>query len=116
MGHSHHHGHSHKVHAPDEHHITPFSTYMKVAGALFALTFLTVGAHAIHHVLGSAAPLVAFAIAAVKAFLVMAYFMHLKYESMENRIVFGLGFVFLLVLFGISITDILSRHLISGVL
>lgn len=115
MGHTHH-GHAHKEHRPDEHHIMPFATYMKVAGALFALTFLTVGAHSINHLLGPAAPLVAFAIAAVKAFLVMAWFMHLKYESMENRIVFGLGFVFLLVLFGISITDILSRHFISGVL
>jgi cytochrome c oxidase subunit 4 len=107
---------AHKEHLPDEHHITPLSTYLKIAGALFALTFLTVGAHAVNHLLGPAAPLVAFAIAAVKAFLVMAYFMHLKYESMENRVIFGLGFFFLLVLFGISIIDILSRHFISGVL
>ncbi len=111
MGHGH-----HKAITPDEHHITPLSVYLKVAGALFALTFLTVGAHAIHHVLGSAAPLVAFAIAGVKAFLVMAYFMHLKYESIENRVVFALGFIFLIVLFVISITDILSRQLIPGVL
>lgn len=115
MGHSHH-GHAHKEHRPDEHHIMPFATYMKVALALFALTFLTIGAHSIRTHLGALAPLVAFAIAGVKAFLVMAWFMHLKYESMENRIVFGLGFVFLLVLFGISITDILSRHFIGGVL
>lgn len=120
MGHSHsnshQHGHAPKVHAPDEHHVTPFAVYMKVALALFALTFLTIGAHSVRQYLGSAAPLVAFAIAGVKAFLVMAWFMHLKYESMENRIVFGLGFFFLLVLFGISIIDILSRHLITGVL
>lgn len=109
-------GHGHKEHLPNEHHITPLATYLKVAGALFALTFLTVGAHAIHVWLGPAAPLIAFAIAAVKAFLVMAWFMHLKYESIENRIIFSLGFFFLLVLFGISITDILSRHFISGVL
>lgn len=98
------------------HHITPLATYLKVAGALFALTFLTVAAHAIHETLGPVAPLVAFAIAAVKAFLVMSWFMHLKYESVENRVIFGLGFFFLLILFAISITDILSRHLISGVL
>ncbi|MCM2355031.1 MAG: cytochrome C oxidase subunit IV family protein [Pseudobdellovibrio sp.] len=108
--------HGHKEQLPNEHHITPFATYIKVAAALFALTFLTVGAHAIHQVLGPAAPLIAFAIAAVKAFLVMAFFMHLKYESMENRIIFSLGFLFLLLLFGISITDILSRHFIGGVL
>lgn len=108
--------HGHKEQLPNEHHITPFATYIKVAAALFALTFLTVGAHAIHHFLGPVAPLVAFAIAAVKAFLVMAWFMHLKYENLENRIVFSLGFFFLLLLFGISITDILSRQLIAGVL
>lgn len=107
---------AHKEHKHDAHHITPLSTYLKVAGALFFLTFLTVAAHAIHETLGPAAPLVAFAIAAVKAFLVMSWFMHLKYESIENRVIFGLGFFFLLVLFGISITDILSRHFISGVL
>lgn len=112
MGHS----HGHKEILPDEHHITPFSVYMKVALALFALTFLTIAAHSVRQYLGPAAPLVAFAIAGVKAFLVMAWFMHLKYESMENRIVFALGFIFLVVLFGISITDILSRQLISGVL
>ncbi|MES2802679.1 MAG: cytochrome C oxidase subunit IV family protein [Bdellovibrionota bacterium] len=116
MGQSHGHGHSQKVHAPDEHHITPFSVYMKVALALFALTFLTIAAHSLRQYLGPAAPLVAFAIAGVKAFLVMAWFMHLKYESMENRVVFALGFIFLLVLFGISIIDILSRHFIAGVL
>jgi cytochrome c oxidase subunit IV len=99
-----------------EHHITPFSTYMKVAGGLFALTFLTIAAHSIRQYLGAAAPLVAFGIAGVKAFLVMAYFMHLKYEGLENRLIFGLGFFFLLVLWAISITDILSRHLITGVL
>lgn len=90
-------------------HITPFSTYMKVALALFALTFLTVGAHAVRQYLGPVAPLVAFAIAGVKAFLVMAWFMHLKYESLENRVIFSLGFFFLLLLFAISIIDILSR-------
>lgn len=109
-------GHGHKEQLPNEHHVTPFSVYMKVALALFALTFLTIGAHSVRQYLGATAPLVAFAIAGVKAFLVMAWFMHLKYENMENRIIFSLGFFFLLVLFGISITDILSRHLISGVL
>lgn len=97
-------------------HITPLATYLKVAGALFALTFLTITAHSIRGFLGPAAPLIAFSIAAVKAFLVMAWFMHLKYEGIENRVVFALGFLFLLLLFGISITDILSRQVITPVL
>ena len=116
MGQSHNNSHSQEVHSPDEHHIMPLATYLKVAGALFALTFLTIAAHSVRQYLGPVAPLVAFAIAGLKAFLVMAWFMHLKYESMENRIIFALGFVFLLVLFGISIIDILSRQLINGVI
>ncbi len=99
-----------------EHHITPLSVYLKVALALFALTFLTIGAHSLREYLGSIAPLVAFSIAGVKAFLVMAWFMHLKYESLENRITFAAGFFFLLLLFGITITDILSRMTVNSVL
>ena len=96
-----------------DHHITPFNVYLKVAIALFVLTFLTVGFHAIHQYLGGAAALIAFAIAAVKAYLVMAYFMHLKYESLMNRVIFATGFFFLALLFIISILDILTRNPVS---
>lgn len=99
-----------------EHHIMPLSTYLKVAAALFILTFLTVGFHALREYLGAFAPLIAFAIAGVKAFLVMAWFMHLKYDTMMNRIIFASGFFFLLLLFIISIMDIYSRAAVSSVL
>jgi len=99
-----------------EHHIMPLATYMKVAAALFALTFLTVGAHAIRGFLGPLAPFVAFGIAAVKAFLVMAWFMHLKYENTENRIVFITGFLCLILLFAITFIDVLSRYPENSVL
>ncbi len=98
------------------HHITPFNVYLKVALALFGLTFLTIAAHSIRQYLGPFAPLVAFGIAGVKAFLVMTWFMHLKYESVENRATFAVGFFFLLLLFGITITDILTRLSVSSVL
>jgi len=98
-------GHNHA-----DHHITPFSVYMKVAIALFVLTFLTVGFHAIHNYLGGAATLIAFTIAAVKAYLVMAYFMHLKYESLMNKVIFSTAFFFLALLYVISILDILTRQ------
>ena len=99
-----------------EHHIMPFATYMKVAGALFVLTFLTVGFHSLREYLGPVAPLIAFAIAAVKAFLVMAWFMHLKYENIMNRVIFTTGFIFLALLFLISIIDIYSRANVNSVL
>ncbi|MFN3696737.1 MAG: cytochrome C oxidase subunit IV family protein [Pseudobdellovibrio sp.] len=104
------------THNDQHHHITPFSTYLKVALALFALTFLTIGAHAIRDTLGVLAPFVAFGIAAVKAYLVMAWFMHLKYENMENKIVFATGFFFLGLLFLISFIDIVSRMNFNSIL
>ncbi len=92
-----------------DHHITPLSVYVKVAGALFLLTFLTIGIHSIREHLGGTAPLFAFAIAAVKAYFVMAYFMHLKYEVILNRVIFGMGFILLALLFAITALDIWSR-------
>jgi len=100
----------------DEHHIMPLATYYKVAGALFVLTFLTVGFHQLHEFLGPFAALIAFTIAAVKAFLVMAWFMHLKYDTLSNRIIFGAGFVFLGLLFIMSVMDIYTRLNVNSVL
>lgn len=98
----------------NEHHITPLSVYLKVAGALFALTILTVTAHQMH--LGILAAPVAFLIATVKAALVIMYFMHLKYDTPLNRIIFGCGFFFLLVLFIFSVLDIWTRLQYTSVL
>ncbi len=100
----------------EEHHIMPLATYFKVAGALFILTFLTVGFHAIHEYLGPFAALIAFGIAAVKAFMVMAWFMHLKYDTIFNRIIFASGFIFLALLFIMTALDIYSRVTVSSVL
>ncbi len=100
----------------EEHHVMPLANYYKVATALVVLTFLTVGFHMMHETLGVFAPLIAFAIAAVKAFLVMAWFMHLKYDNIINRIIFGSGFIFLALLFGITVMDIYSRMTVNSVL
>ncbi|MNJ93406.1 hypothetical protein D3C87_110860 [compost metagenome] len=97
------------THDHSEPHITPMSTYLKVAGALFALTFLTVFAHNFNAVLGAFAAPIAFLIALIKAVLVMLWFMHLKEDSNINRAIFGSGFFFLLLLFLICETDILTR-------
>lgn len=90
-----------------QHHIIPFKTYLKVAGALIALTFLTVFCHQLH--LGVLAGPVAFLIAAVKASLVLLYFMHLKYDNNQNRAIFGSAFFFLLLLLAFSAFDIWTR-------
>ena len=91
------------------HHITPLNDYLKVAGALFALTFLTIIAHHFHNQLGAFAGPIAFLIATVKAVLVMLWFMHLKYDTVTNRVIFGAGFFFLALLIGFCGLDIWSR-------
>lgn len=94
-----------------KHHITPFNTYMKVFGALMVLTVLTVAvsSHVTGIHFGPLSTVIAMAIATVKAFLVMAIFMHLKYEGALNRVIFGSAFFFLLVLYFFCVTDIFTR-------
>lgn len=93
------------------HHIVPMPILLKTAGALFALTLLTMIAFWNHHHLGSLGAPIAFMIAGVKAFLVMAYFMGLKYDTFMNKFIFSLGFVFLAVLLFFSGLDIWTRVL-----
>ena len=100
----------------NDHHIMPLTTYLKVAGCLFLLTFLTVGAHALREHFEPFAAIIAFAIAAVKAYLVLAWFMHLKYDVLLNRIIFATGFLFLALLFGICMLDVYTRHFQGSIL
>ncbi|MBC7742410.1 MAG: cytochrome C oxidase subunit IV family protein [Bdellovibrionaceae bacterium] len=104
------------AHGHNEHHIMPLKTYLKVAGALFLLTFLTVGAHVLREHFEPFSAVIAFAIASVKAYLVMAFFMHLKYDVPSNRLIFATGFLFLALLFGICMLDIYTRIFQGNVL
>ncbi|MBI2399524.1 MAG: cytochrome C oxidase subunit IV family protein [Deltaproteobacteria bacterium] len=60
-------------------HIVGYSVLFAVWAALLGLTWLTVGLSGTG--LGSFVIVAPFLIASVKAFLVVDYFMHLKYES-----------------------------------
>ncbi len=91
------------------HHVTPMSNYIKVAFALYVLTVLTVVAHYFEHALGPMAAPVALLIATIKAALVMLFFMGLKYDDNQNRVIFGCGFFFLLLLYFFTVLDILTR-------
>jgi cytochrome c oxidase subunit 4 len=78
--------------------------------ALMALMILTVFLSTVPmgHVLNT---MVALIIAAIKATLVLLFFMHLKYESYKlSGVVFGAGLFWLLILFGLNLTDYLTRH------
>lgn len=91
-----------------EHHIIPFETYIKVFSALIFLTFLTVFT-AKGMDLSPFNGAVAFFIAGAKAVLVMAFFMHLKYDVKSNSIIILGSFGFVILLFVFCIIDIYTR-------
>jgi cytochrome c oxidase subunit 4 len=88
-------------------HISPKPTYYAIFGALMVLTGVTVGVAFIN--LGALNFPVALAIAILKATLVILFFMHVKYSSRLTKLICGSAFFFLLVLFGLTMTDYLSR-------
>ena len=90
------------------HHIVPMKTFMKVFWSLIALTALTViTAKGMN--LAPFNGLVAFGIATVKGFLVMAFFMHLKYDSKMNRYIIMTSFFFVFLLYVFCVIDIATR-------
>ena len=88
-------------------HISPKSTYYAIFGALMVLTVVTVTVAFIN--LGALNFPVALGIAILKATLVILFFMHVKYSSQMTKLICGGAFFFLLVLFGLTLSDYLSR-------
>jgi cytochrome c oxidase subunit 4 len=88
-------------------HISPKSTYYAIFGALMALTALTVYV-AFQHFGWLNFP-VAISIAIFKASLVVLFFMHVKYSSKLTKLLVASTFFFLASLFGLTMTDYLSR-------
>lgn len=93
-------------------HISPLSEYLAIFIALMGLTGLTVWA-AFQDV-GAYNDLVAMSIAVTKVLLVVLYFMHLKYSSKLTWIFAGAGFFWLFILFGLTLSDYLSRGWIES--
>jgi len=94
-----------------DHHIIPPKVYLAVLMVLFVGTVITVVVSWFD--MGKLNMVIAMAVASVKAFFVLAYFMHLKYDNMLNRVIFLSAFAFLLILFAFSMGDIVSRILPS---
>jgi len=88
-------------------HVSPKSTYYTIFGSLMVLTAVTVSVAFIN--LGRLNFPVALAIAILKATLVILFFMHVKYSSRLTQLICGVSFFFLFVLFGLTLTDYLSR-------
>jgi cytochrome c oxidase subunit IV len=90
------------------HHISSPAMFGNVLIALLVLTFITVAASRFDF--GGANMLIAMAIASVKASLVIAFFMHVKYDTAINKIVFLSSFLFLSLLFIFTLADHATRR------
>ena len=82
-------------------------TYLAVFTALLVLTGLTVAAAFVD--LGPVNTPVAMGIACLKAFLVLAWFMHLKVSHRLVWVFVGAGFVWLMLLIGFTVGEGFSR-------
>lgn len=89
------------------HHVIPMKVYLTVFGTLLVMTLVTVWVAT--HDFGIMNTPVALLIATFKASLVLAYFMHLKYDNMMNRVIIGIALFFVFLLFFFSGLDIYTR-------
>ena len=95
-------------------HVAPKSMYYMVFGALIVGTILTVAAAKVD--LGGLNNIVMLTIACTKASLVSLFFMHVRWSSRLTWVVAMSGFFWLLILFGVGMTDYLTRGWVPGTL
>ncbi len=88
--------------------ILPKKTYYKVGFALFVLMSLTVAVAYVN--LGIFNIYIALTIAVVKALLVVMYFMHVKYNTKLTWIFAGAGFLWLIIMFALTMSDYVTRY------
>lgn len=88
-------------------HITSYRTYGWVLISLLFLTFITVTVTWID--LSALTVLVAMLIASVKAYIVLAYFMHLKFESSLFRVLVIVVLSIYALVIGLTFFDYLAR-------
>ena len=94
------------------HHIAPVRSYLLVFAALIIGTGLTYAAALVDF--GFFNNVVMLTIALVKASLVILIFMGVRWSSRLTWVVAASGFVWLLILFGITMSDYLSRGWMVG--
>jgi len=91
----------------EHNHIVPYLSHAKILVILIILTCLTIAVTMIH--LNTFTVTIALSIASVKGFLVMYYFMHLRYEQKIFKVVgFGVIILFALIVL-ITFLDYLNR-------
>jgi cytochrome c oxidase subunit 4 len=95
-------------------HVAPKSMYYAVFAALIVGTGLTV--LVAFKDLGVLNNVLMLGIAMTKALLVILFFMHVRWGTRLTWVVAASGFVWLLILFGITMTDYLTRGWVEGTL
>jgi cytochrome c oxidase subunit 4 len=88
-------------------HVVKKSLYYTIFGALLLCTALTIAVAYVD--LGNFNIVVAMLIAMFKGALVVLFFMHVKYSSRMVKLYVVVGFSWLLLMIGITMTDYLSR-------
>jgi cytochrome c oxidase subunit 4 len=107
--HAHNDGHGHGELQMGHHHVSSSAMFLNVLLILLVLTVVTVGASRIDF--GAANMLIAMLIASVKASLVILFFMHVKWDTAINKIVFLSSFLFLSLLFIFTLADQATRRI-----
>jgi cytochrome c oxidase subunit 4 len=95
-------------------HVAPKSMYYAVFAALMVGTAVTVGIAFVD--LGAFNNVFMLGIAMTKALLVILYFMHVRWSNRLTWLVVASGFFWLIILFGITMTDYLTRGWVEGTL
>lgn len=95
-------------------HVAPRSMYYTVFAALIVGTALTVAASRVD--MGPLNNVVMLLIACTKATLVILYFMHVRWSTRLTWVVAMAGVFWLLILFGLGMSDFLTRGWIQGTL
>ena len=95
-------------------HVAPKSLYYLIFGALMVGTALTVGAAYVD--MGALNGVVMLAIACTKALLVVLFFMHVRWSTRLTWVVAASGFVWLLIMFGFTLANYMTRGWITGTL
>ena len=91
----------------EKHHVVPYKTYIIILIALIALTMSSVEITSIQ--LGKYTVVGALLFACIKSYLVLTYFMHLKYDKLYMRIMVIFVFAVFVVTIIITFLDYLFR-------
>lgn len=97
------------AHHDDQHQHISVQTHYAVFAALIGFTILTVITAKLMD-FGAFNGLIAFSIASFKGYLVMAYFMHLKFDQKIFRWIIASSFFFVLLLFLFLVLDLSTRN------